>query len=251
MAVLSFENRVAVITGGTKNIGLAISREFLKAGMRVAIVSSNLKNLYEAEKILNSEGLYPFCKQLDLKHISEIHSVLEEVNERFGSIDVLVNNAGVLELSNLLELTEETWDEVLNINLKGAFFISQKAIKFLIKGNHPRIINLSSNAGRMGGYANGLAYSSSKGGIIALTYGMARKLARYGITVNCVAPGTIDSDMTKARPKNVQKDLIKKFPLGRIGTPKEIASAVCYFASIESGFTTGAVLDVNGGMFMG
>jgi 3-oxoacyl-[acyl-carrier protein] reductase len=143
------------------------------------------------------------------------------------------------------------WDSVLDINLKGTFFITQKCLPYLKLGTDPRIINIASNAGRMGGYANGMSYTASKGGMISITYGLARKLAPFGITVNCVAPGTIDSDMTRMRDADTHKKLLEKFPIGRIGTSDEVASAACYFASRESGFTTGAVLDVNGGMFMG
>ena len=139
----------------------------------------------------------------------------------------------------------------MDVNLKASFFIIQKALPYLKKGNCPRVINISSNAGRMGGYANGMSYTASKGGVISLTYGLARHLARHGITVNCIAPGTIDSDMSRLRDQETQKKLLDKFPLGRIGTSDEVAFAALYFASMESSFTTGAVLDINGGMFMG
>jgi 3-oxoacyl-[acyl-carrier protein] reductase len=122
----------------------------------------------------------------------------------------------------------------------------------LEKSEYPRIINIGSNAGRMGGFENGLAYTASKGGVVALTYGAARRLASKGITVNCVAPGTIETEMSKDNyDEAAHKRLLARFPLGRLGRPEEVAAAVCYFASQESGFTTGAVLDVNGGMFMG
>ena len=139
----------------------------------------------------------------------------------------------------------------MSINLRGTFLIIQQSVKFLEKSNAPRIINISSNSGRMGGFENGMAYSASKGGIIAMTYGIARQLAPKKITVNCVAPGTIESDMLNARDEDTKKRLLTRFPIGRFGTSDEVASAVCYFASEESGFTTGSVLDVNGGLFMG
>lgn len=129
--------------------------------------------------------------------------------------------------------------------------MTQQAIAYLKNSEAPRVINISSNAGRMGGFENGLAYTASKGGMISLTYGFARRLAPQGITVNCIAPGTIDSDMSSEFEGEARERLLARFPLRRFGTPKEVAAAACYFASIESGFTTGAVLDVNGGMFMG
>jgi 3-oxoacyl-[acyl-carrier protein] reductase len=148
-------------------------------------------------------------------------------------------------------MSPEHWDTIIAVNLKGSFLVAQQALPHLETGRAPRIINISSNAGRMGGFENGLAYTASKGGQIALTYGLARRLAPKGITVNCIAPGTIESDMSQSYDDATRGRLLTRSPLGRLGTPEEVAAAACYFASEESGFTTGAVLDVNGGMFMG
>ncbi len=249
--LFNFGNRTAVITGGSKNIGLAIAKKFLQAGMQVAIISSNVEHLKAAQAHLNVSGLKLTVWLCDVSNIESLESVLERIYLLHGSIDVLVNCAGILDLSSIEDTTEELWDSVLSINLKGAFFITQKCLPYLKIGKDARIINIGSNAGRMGGYANGMSYTASKGGMISLTYGLARKLAPFGITVNCIAPGTIESDMSRMRDLDTQKKLLEKFPLGRLGTADEVASAACYFASKESGFSTGAVLDVNGGLFMG
>lgn len=249
--VFSYGNRVAVITGGSKNIGLAIAQRFFEAGMFVAIISSSLKNLNSAQKFLQLKGCDVSSWLCDISRVNELNKVLEGIHSRYGSLDILVNCAGVLDLSSVEDTTESDWDTVLNLNLKASFFMVQKSLPYLKIGRSPRVINISSNAGRMGGYANGMSYTASKGGVISLTYGLARKLAPYGITVNCVAPGTIESDMSRMRDQETHKKLLDKFPLGRIGTADEVAFAALYFASIESSFTTGAVLDVNGGMFMG
>lgn len=247
----TFGHRTALITGGSKNIGLAIAEKFSQAGLQVAILSSSTEHLETAKTLLNRRGYSPSIWPCDLKDISSLAPMLEKINAKHGSIDILVNCAGVLDLSAMEDTTEEMWDLTLDINLKGTFFITQMCLPYLKAGTNPRIINISSNAGRMGGYANGLSYTASKGGIISLTYGMARKLAPFGITVNCIAPGTIESDMSRKRDPETHKALLEKFPLGRIGTGDEVACAACYFASQESGFSTGAILDVNGGMFMG
>ena len=247
----TFGNRTAVITGGSKNIGLAIAQKFLQVGLSVAIVSSQKQNLEVAQSFLSDQGHSPSIWLCDLSDIGSISPMLEKINDLYGSIDILVNCAGILDLSSVEDTSEEMWDSVLDINLKGTFFFTQKCLPFLKVGTDPRVINISSNAGRMGGYANGMSYTASKGGMISLTYGLARKLALYGITVNCVAPGTIEGEMTKSRDAETHKKLLEKFPLGRIGRADEVANAACYFASRESGFSTGAVLDVNGGMFMG
>jgi 3-oxoacyl-[acyl-carrier protein] reductase len=250
-SIFTFGKRTAVITGGSKNIGLAIALRFAQAGMQVAIVSSNKDSLSQATQRFEAEGLIASTWQCDISKIHTIDPVLKGISDQHGSIDILVNCAGLLDLSAIEDTTEETWDSILDINLKGTFFMVQKSLPFLKSGTSPRIINIASNAGRMGGYANGMSYTASKGGMISMTYGLARKLAPFSITVNCVAPGTIESDMSRARDAEAQRQLLEKFPLGRIGTADEVATAACYFASIESAFTTGAVLDVNGGLFMG
>lgn len=249
--LFSYGERTAVITGGSKNIGLAIAHRFSQAGMNVAIISSNKVNLDTAVDYLKTKGPAPSSWLCDISNIEKISEILQCINQKYGSIDLIVNCAGILDLSSVEETTEKDWDSVLDVNLKASFFMIQKALPYLKKGNYPRVINISSNAGRMGGYANGMSYTASKGGIISLTYGLARNLAPYGITVNCVAPGTIESDMSRLRDKETHQKLLEKFPLGRIGTSDEVAFAALYFASIESSFTTGAILDVNGGMFMG
>lgn len=249
--IFNYGGRTAVVTGGSKNIGLAIVEQFARAGMKVAIVSSKLESQQEALRYLESKGHAASAWECDLLNIKKIEDTLDAINKQYGSIDILVNCAGILDLSSIEETTEISWDMVLDTNLKGTFFMVQKCLPYLKAGTSPRIINISSNAGRMGGYANGMSYTASKGGMISLTYGLARKLAPFGITVNCVAPGTIESDMSRMRDAATHNRLLEKFPLGRIGTPQEVACAACYFASMESGFTTGAVLDVNGGLFMG
>jgi 3-oxoacyl-[acyl-carrier protein] reductase len=249
--VLTFGNRTAVVTGGSRNIGLAISKKLLFAGLNVAVISSNQESLNQAKRSLVEVGQSFETYQCDLKQFQEVDDTLGKVYHRFGSIDVLVNSAGVLETESIHTTSEENWDNTLDINLKAMFFSIQKAIPFLKQGDNPRIINISSNAGRMGGYANGAAYAASKGGVISMTYALARKLASDGITVNCVAPGTIESDMSNKIEENLRKTLLERFPLGRFGQPEEVAVAASFFASIEASFITGAVLDVNGGLFMG
>jgi 3-oxoacyl-[acyl-carrier protein] reductase len=247
---LNFGQRTAVITGGSKNIGLAIAKKFAAAGLQVAIVSSNPNNISAAKKEFeNNSKIEGFV--CDLHHVQTFDALLQDIATRMGSIDILVNCAGVLDMASIEDTQEETWDDVMAINLKASFFLTQKALPYLKVAHHPRVIHISSNAGRMGGFANGLSYSASKGGLISMTYGMARHLAKYGITVNCIAPGTIESDMSAARDKATLEQLLQRFPIGRLGQPEEVAAAALYFASTDSGFTTGAVLDVNGGLFMG
>lgn len=249
--ILTLTGRTAVVTGGTKNIGLAIAKKFAEAGMNVAILSISNGSAFKVAEDINSFGGVAIGIQCDVSDSHSVEFALEKVYQHFGSFDVLVNSAGVLDTAKIDEMTVDHWDKVLSINLRGVFLMIQKSVKYLEKSSSPRIINISSNSGRMGGFENGMAYSASKGGVIALTYGIARQLAPKKITVNCVAPGTIESDMLKARDEETRKRLLTRFPIGRFGNSDEVAAAVCYFASVESGFTTGAILDVNGGLFMG
>ena len=249
--MLTLNNRTAIVTGGSRGVGLAIAQAFAQEGMNVAILSVHAESAKKAAQALSNAG-YPSegfaCEVSDLE---SVRGALQSTVDRFGGIDVVVNCAGILDVSAIQDMSPEHWDKIMGVNLKGSFLVAQQALPHLEKSRAPRIINISSNAGRMGGYENGLAYTASKGGMIALTYGLARRLAPKGITVNCIAPGTIESDMSQAYDDAARARLLTRFPLGRLGTPEEVAAAACYFASEESGFTTGAVLDVNGGMFMG
>ena len=245
------KNKTAVITGGSRNIGLAIAEKFYAIGYNVAILSVSENSAKKAAKNIDNSGEKVIGYRCDVTNVSSVQETLEHINSHFGGIDILVNSAGILDMASIEETSIEEWDHVMAVNLRGTFTMIQKSIQYLEKSKHPRIINLSSNSGRMGGFENGMAYSASKGGIIALTYGLARRLAKQRITVNCIAPGTIESDMSAARSPEVLKKLKERFPLERFGTPKEVAAAACYFASDDAGFTTGSVLDVNGGLFMG
>jgi len=248
-SAFSFGERTAIVTGGSRNIGLAIAESLLLVGMKVAVIGSTEQSLSSARKTLFRFSDSCEFWQCDLSEIIKLKKLVSSVNSRFGSIDVLVNCAGLLESKEVENITEADWDNVIDLNMKAAFFLIQESLPFLKAGKSPRIINISSNAGRMGGYASGSAYAASKGGLIALTYSLARKLAKFNITVNTVAPGTIESEMSKALPN--AELLATRIPLGRLGKTSEVAAAVCYLASLESSFTTGAVIDVNGGMFMG
>ena len=250
MNVKENNRRTVLITGATRGIGLAIAKAMLEEGYFVVATGSCDGTVCKSREDFKGTERIRFYK-LDVRNISEIEYLFKKVGSDLGLIDVLVNNAGILDNSTIETLDEETWDSVIDINLKGYFFTTQAALPYLKKSNHPRIINISSNAGRMGGFENGLAYTASKGGINALTYGLARRLAKDKITVNCVAPGTIVSEMSDNYTPDQKQNLLKRFPIGRMGKPDEVAEAVCYLASVNAGFTTGAIIDVNGGLFMG
>lgn len=250
-AVLTLTGRTAVVTGGSRNLGFAIAKKFAACGMKVGILSVSKGTAESAAASIDTSPDVALGVQCDVSDPRSVQSSLARVADHFGGVDVVVNSAGVLDLAKIEEMSVEHWDRVMAINLRGTFLVIQNALPYLEKSPAPRVINISSNSGRMGGFENGMAYSASKGGVIAITYGIARQLAPKRITVNCIAPGTIESDMSRARDRETLSRLLSRFPIGRLGTAEEVAAAACYFASEEAGFTTGAVLDVNGGLFMG
>ena len=239
--------RTAFVTGAGQGIGLAIAKRMVEAGYNVVIADINLENAQKAAEELGSS----VAVKLDVTKVASIEEALKEGAEAFGGIDVLVNNAGLLDGPDYEALTEEIWDRIQNVNIKGLFFCIQKCLPYLKKANMPRIINIASIAGRMGSYASGMSYVSSKGAVLSLTRGLSRRLAPDQITVNAVCPGTIQSEMIMQWTPEKRQELLDRIPIGRLGKPEDIAGAVCYLASEEAGFVTGVSIDVNGGMFAG
>lgn len=246
-----FNEKVAIVTGAAQGIGLAIATDLAKKGAKVAIADINEDMVRVQENIMTTQGLNVKSYYVDVSSVQNMGDMVKSVVNDFDHLDILVNNAGVLSNVKIQDLTEQEWDRVMAINLKSVVFGVKTALPYLIKSKNPRIINISSLAGRMGGYETGLAYTASKGGIISLTYGLARQLASYGITVNCVCPGTTQTEIISKWDKEKIDSLIDRIPLGKLGKPENIASAVSYLASDEAEYITGLVMDVNGGMYFG
>ncbi len=245
---MNLAGKRALVTGAAQGIGLAIAQELAKRGAAVALADLNGQKAQDAAKTLGSAA---WGLAADVSSRAGCQGMVQAVAARLGGIDILVNNAGILHSASIEDTTEEEWDRVMAVDLKGVFFSVQAALPFLKKSPAPRVVNISSLAGRMGGYKTGLAYSAAKGGVLALSMGLARQLSPFGITVNTVSPGTTESDIIRAWTPETIESLRKTIPLGRLGKPTDVAAAVAFFASDEAGFVTGACLDVNGGMFMG
>lgn len=249
-SLFTFSSRRAIVTGATRGIGKAIALHLAKAGVKVAVVGRNSERADNVvSQIKESGGIA--CKIIgNISSEVECDRIVKQAVDCFGGLDILVNCAGKLTSTKIEDITREEWDDILSTNLSGTFFMIQKAIPYLEKSKAGRVINISSNAGRMGGYANSQAYTASKGGIIAITKGIARQLAPRNITVNVVCPGTTETEMSQLYDEQTMATLVGRIPMGRLGKPEDTATAVCFFASEEAGFITGAVLDVNGGMYM-
>jgi 3-oxoacyl-[acyl-carrier protein] reductase len=248
--LMRFENQVAVVTGAGRGIGHAIALRLAQEGARVASVSRTEANAQKTAQEINAlRGNSAKAYAVDVADHSAVQKIGAAILEEFGRVDILVNNAGVTRDSLSMRMSVEDWDTVLNTNLKGAFNFVQAMMRTMIKQRSGRIINISSVIGLIGnaGQAN---YAASKAGIIGLTKSLARELASRGITVNAIAPGLIETDMTGVLSDEVRQSILQKVPLGRLGQPDDIAAAVAYLASAEASYVTGQVLTVDGGMVM-
>lgn len=244
-------DKVCIVTGAARGIGRQIALNIAKHGGIPVLVDLDEKGIKEAVGEIQSGQADTFGYVLDVTNISEVKDMVASAFAKYGRIDVLVNCAGILSTTPVEDVTEKEWDNVLSVNLKAPFFLSQQVFLRMKQQNSGRIINIASLAGRMGGYGTGCAYSSSKAGIIGMTMCLARKMAPHNITVNAVAPGTTEGELVKGFTPEVLISLKEKIPLGRLARLDDVASAVIFLASDEAAFITGAVLDVNGGMFMG
>jgi NAD(P)-dependent dehydrogenase (short-subunit alcohol dehydrogenase family) len=243
--------RVALITGAGQGIGHACAEHLAKAGLLIIATDVSVDTAEATAVALRRQGHEAVSAAFDVADVPASTRAVATLAEKFGRIDVLVNNAGILHTTAIPAITEAEWDHVLAVNLKGAFFLSQQILPHMQARRWGRIVNVASVAGRMGGYGSGLAYTASKAGLIGLTRGMARHVAAYGITVNAVAPGTTRSPIVAQFSSNQLEELRQRIPLQRLGEPQDTAALVRFLASEEAGFITGAVVDVNGGMFMG
>jgi acetoacetyl-CoA reductase len=247
-ATPTLAGRVALVTGGVRGIGLAISRDFLERGATVAAGYSR-----------NEEAAQAFIGEADADRVSvhqgnisnhaDCERVIEEVIERYGRLDILVNNAGITVDKSVRRMTPQEWDHVIEVNLNGAFYMSRAALQHMIDRGYGRIVNISSVIGETGniGQAN---YAAAKSGLFGLTMTMALEGARSGITVNCVAPGFIATDMVAAIPEEILVRIVEQIPAGRLGEPEEVARVVAFLVDPDSSYITGQVYSINGGLYM-
>ncbi|MCP4401583.1 MAG: 3-oxoacyl-ACP reductase FabG [bacterium] len=244
------ESRIAIVTGGARGIGRAIALEFALKGIIPVIydIDSDAAGKVVAE--IESSGGDAGSYTVDISNVSQSANAVDETVEKFGHIDILVNNGGVISKESIFDISEDEWNRVMDINVKSAVFLAQHVLKYMIPQKQGSIINISSLAGRNGGISIGCAYSVSKAALFGLTKRIARQVAEYGITVNAIAPGTTETEMAKKFTEDELRNLINVIPIGRLIKPKEIAASVVFLASEEARSITGAVIDVNGGMYM-
>lgn len=244
------EGKVAIVTGASRGIGRSVAIALAKSGAKVVInYAGNVTAAEEVKSIIEAAGGQVMLMQADVASDDAVTAMVKQTMDTFGRIDILVNNAGITRDGLLMRMKESDWDAVMNTNLKGVFICTKHISKVMMKQKTGKIINMTSVVGIMGnaGQSN---YAAAKAGVIGFTKSMAKELASRGITVNAIAPGFINSDMTAVLSEQVKEDLATKIPVGRLGNPEDVAAAVLFLASDSANYITGQTLNVDGGMVM-
>lgn len=247
---MHLDGKITIVTGASRGIGRSVAIELAKLGAKVVInYAGNEAAAEEVKKLIVSAGGQAIIIKADVGNVEAVDAMVKETMDIFGKIDILVNNAGITRDNLLMRMKEEDWDAVMNINLKGVFVCTKAISRIMMKQRTGKIINMTSVVGLMGnaGQAN---YAAAKAGVIGFTKSMAKELASRGITVNAIAPGFISTDMTAVLSEQVKKDLAEKIPVGRLGSPEDVAAAVAFLASDSANYITGQTLNVDGGMLM-
>lgn len=244
----SLEGKVAIVTGGSRGIGAAIAKTLASHGATVMVNYNSSPDA--AEKVVNDivdDGGKALARKANVANLYDAINLIEEAKEHFGKVDILVNNAGITRDRTFRKLSEEDWNEVINVNLNSVYNMTSAVINDMIEQKYGRIINISSIIGQAGGFGQ-TNYSAAKAGMIGFTKSLALETAKKGITVNAICPGFIETEMVAAMPENVLQQTISKIPVGRLGQPEEIAETVLFL--INSEYITGQCININGGLYM-
>ena len=247
---MKLRDRVAIVTGGARGIGKAIALRFFREGAKVALVDVEEQRLGILQEEIQKQGGQALVLPCDVSDAMEVNKMVAQVQRVFGRIDILINNAGIIRRGTIETVTEEDWDRVIEVNLKGTFNCCKAVAGIMKHQGYGKIVNVSSIAGKMGDITSAPGYGPSKAGMDALTKTLARQLAQYGINVNSVAPHAIETEMSAEWSPEKRKAIIDAIPLKRLGKPEDVAEAVLFLASDAAAFITGEILDVNGGFLM-
>ncbi len=243
-------NKVAIVTGAGRGIGKAIAIALAREGANIIAIDVDIQTAEKVAKEIKSLDRQALAIQVDVSDSKEVNRMVELVLKKFNRVDILVNNAAIIKRGSIEDLTEEDWDRVMDVNLKGAFNCAKAVVGTMKKQRYGKIVNISSIAGKIGDLASAPCYGASKAGMTCLAKSLARELASYNINVNVVAPHAIETDMSKEWSEEKRKSIIADIPLARLGEPEDVAEAVAFLVSDKAKFITGEVLDVNGGCLM-
>jgi len=244
------KGKCAIVTGASRGIGKAIALKLASLGANIVInYRSNEKEALEVENQIKEMGVETLCVKGDISKAEEVESLIKSAKEKFGSIDIMVNNAGITKDTLILRMKEEDFDSVIDVNLKGVFNCLKAITPIMVKQKHGKIINLSSVVG-ISGNAGQVNYSASKAGVIGMTKSLAKEVGSRGINVNAVAPGYIETDMTESLGEKYKEEMKNNIPIKRLGTANDVAEVVAFLASESSNYVTGQVIQVDGGMLM-
>jgi len=252
---MRFQDKVAIVTGGASGIGAATARGLSREGAKVVVADWNSENLQKMEAEMKEEGRPFLSLKIDVSSEKDVQRMVNQTVSHFGGIDFLVNNAGISpkhkgRKQNLWEMSIEEWDRVMAVNIRGAFLCCRMAVPKMIERNGGAIVNVSSLAAKVGSAVTGCHYVISKAGVVGLTKSLAREVAEYGIRVNAVAPGRIDTPMIWDVPPEVNEQYVRTIPLKRLGKAEDVADGILFLLSDAASYITGLVLDVNGGLGM-
>ena len=247
---MKLKDRVAIVTGAAKGIGKAVAWLFVREGAKVVLVDLEKTRLEALQEEIRKKGGQALAVPCDVSKAPEVKQMAAQVQRVFGRIDILVNNAGIIRRGTIETVTEEDWDQVIAVNLKGPFNCSKAVVDIMKTQGYGKIVNVSSIAGKMGDITSAPGYGPSKAGLDALTKTLARQLATYGIHVNGVAPHAIETEMSAEWSPEKRKAIVDAIPLKRLGKPEDVAEAVLFLASDTASFITGEIIDVNGGFLM-
>lgn len=247
---MKLKDRVAIITGAARGIGKAIALTFIREGAKVALVDIDQKQLEALKNEIEKREGESVNISCDITKSPEVQAMVSQVKRAFGRIDILVNNAGIIRRGTIETVTEEDWDRVIAVNLKGTFNCCKATFETMKQQRYGKIVSISSISGKLGDITSAPGYGPSKAGIDALSKTLAKQLAPYGINVNVVSPHAIETEMSAQWSEERRKEIIASIPLGRLGKPEDVAEAVLFLASDEASFITGEILDVNGGALM-
>ena len=246
---MKLAGKVALVTGAAQGIGKAVALLLARNGADIVVSDINLEKAEETAKEVQALGRKALATKVDVATLGDVEKMVEAILVQFGKVDILVNNAGIARDKLILRMTEEDWDAVLNINLKGTFNCTKAVVRHMSKQRSGKIVNIASVVGEMGNAGQG-NYAASKAGVIGFTKTIAREFAQRGINVNAIAPGYIETPMTDALPDKAKEELKRLIPMDRLGKPEDVAEAVLFLVSEASSYITGHVLNVNGGIYM-